>query len=353
MNDRLGYDGQQYAWLTLRLRGLDAPAPREPLAFRIAPAAIVAASGLDVRIGFLALDVAALGGTALVLIALLRRFGATAGVALLGVSLWALLPFTVRAAIHTPVLTDAVSGLLGAALLLCALSRRYAVFAVLLLVGALTRESLLLFAPCAILAARRDGNALRVAVASLPAFAAFAIVRILPPVAPDVAMPSSATLVRYHVGRFLLNVDASPLRQAFAIPLSLGVVLGSPLAMPRATAALARREAAWVLFVPLVVLAGVVGGMEPDRYDTTLAPLLLVGAAPALGAAAARPIVAGALVVAQAIACRAFIPLDGSEASAFAFSVATMPASAIVLWGTLALALAVASTLAMRWAATR
>jgi len=347
VNDRLGYDGQQYAWLTLRLRGLDAPAPREPLAFRVAPAAIVAASGLDVRIGFLALDVAALGGTALVLIALLRRFGATAGVTLLGVSLWALLPFTVRAAIHTPVLTDAVSGLLGAALLLCALSRRYAVFAVLLLVGALTRESLLLFAPCAILAARRDRNALRVAVATLPAFAAFAIVRILPPVAPDAAMPSSATLVRYHVGRFLLNVDASPLRQAFAIPLSLGVILGSPFAMPRATAALARREAAWVLLAPLV------GGMEPDRYDTTLAPLLLVGAAPALGAAAARPIVAGALVVAQAIACRAFIPLDGSEASAFAFSVATMPASAIVLWGTLALALAVASTLAMRWAATR
>src|SRR5438094_3936443 len=107
--------------------------------------------------------------------------------------------------------------------------------------------------------------------------------------------------------------------------------------MPRATAALARREAAWVLLAPLVVLAGVVGGTEPDRYDTTLAPLLLVAAAPALSAAAARPIVAGALVVAQAIACRAFLPLDGGEASAFALSIASMPVSAVAAWGTLAL----------------
>jgi hypothetical protein len=47
-NDGLGFDGRVYAWLTQNLRGDHSIAVVPPWSFRLAPSAIVAASGLDV-----------------------------------------------------------------------------------------------------------------------------------------------------------------------------------------------------------------------------------------------------------------------------------------------------------------
>src|SRR5881397_2402647 len=85
-------DAVEYVRLVEGLRSVASAQPEAPFAFRILPAAIVAATGLDPSLGFFVLDVAAILGTALVLLHLLRPWVAPAG-AVMAVVGWSLLPY--------------------------------------------------------------------------------------------------------------------------------------------------------------------------------------------------------------------------------------------------------------------
>jgi hypothetical protein len=345
-NGGLGYDGQHYAWLVSRWRGEDAPAPREPLAYRLVPSGLVAASGLDARVGFLALDVASLAGTALVLLWLLRRYGATPNAAVLAVTLFATLPFTMRAALHLPVLTDAFALFVTFATVAAALARRVVVVAALLVVGALTRESALIVAPFVWIVAARGRWLAPALAATLPAIVAFAGVRVAPPFPPDPAMPSSTALARAHIAWFLLNTSDRAVRFVIAYPLSLGVLALMPLGAGRAARALLDREPEWLYLFVATLGATIVGGVEADRYDVALAPILILIAfsAPARWTLAS----AGALVALHLVATRAFMPWLASTDSHFAFSSSSAHLGSLAAAAMVAVAFAAAGALLLR-----
>lgn len=146
-NDGFGWDGLHYARLTLSLREGTALVLTAPYAYRLLPAGIVAVSGMDIRTGFLVLSAASVIGAGLVIVALLRRRGATPAGAFFGAVWFGLIPFGLRQVLHLPVGVDSLGLFFLLALALAALSSRFAIFGVLLIGAALTRENLLLMAP--------------------------------------------------------------------------------------------------------------------------------------------------------------------------------------------------------------
>src|SRR5207247_6773226 len=91
-NDGLGFDGRVYAWLTQALRGDHSVAVVPPWSFRLVPSAIVALSGLEVKLGFLLLDLFSALGSAWLLYRLLRHYAVSPALSLLAVGWWAVLP---------------------------------------------------------------------------------------------------------------------------------------------------------------------------------------------------------------------------------------------------------------------
>src|SRR5439155_1359492 len=81
-NDGLGFDGRVYAWLTQALRGDHSVAVVPPWSFRLVPSAIVALSGLEVKLGFLLLDLFSALGSAWLLYRLLRHYAVSPALSL-------------------------------------------------------------------------------------------------------------------------------------------------------------------------------------------------------------------------------------------------------------------------------
>src|SRR5712692_8645313 len=140
-------DGQSYGAMARSLRTGEHFDILSPYAFRVLPAALVAWSGLDYRLGYLLLNMFGYVVAGGALYGLLVATGARARVALLLVAWWAVLPAGVRLSEYYPVLVDGVGAAFLMALLWAAVAGSILACALLLAAGALVRENLIVLTP--------------------------------------------------------------------------------------------------------------------------------------------------------------------------------------------------------------
>jgi hypothetical protein len=330
-NNGLGYDGRVYADLTNAMRGDPSGNVVPPWSFRLLPSAIVAASGLDVRLGFLLVNLLSGLGSAWLLYRLLRHYKVTPPLSLLTVGGWAVLPLGLRWAQYYPVLPDTLGFFVLLALIVTALEGRFLLFAGLLVVGTLTRENLIAVVPFLWLAhVRRDP--LRVTVWSLAigllAVLVYLAVRVFPVIPPPADYANWAA--RYNIGLNLRQVfendDSHAWRYALAALVSLGMFFALPFAWPRRALAFLGRERHWAYYLVMTFFVTLVGGRGDDRYLYALVPLLAVllfEVAPStLWRSAWR---VGALGVAHLVAVRFLWPVGPSELEFLQYEVSAMP----------------------------
>lgn len=220
INGGLGSDGVQYGEMVRHFRGEPSAPVSSLAAYRVAAPAVVAWSGLDVRDGFLALDVVASFASLVLLGALLTGLGVRERLAAVGMLWWAVLPAGLRFFLYLPVLTDAAGTAFTLALVLAAERRRPALFALLLPVAVLTREPLLALAPLLLIAERSRGLArasVVTALATAPAAAVLLLIRVFPPmpVDPVISLPTAALI---HTLVLAFNVDGDTWRYLGALP---------------------------------------------------------------------------------------------------------------------------------------
>jgi hypothetical protein len=329
-NDGLGFDGRVYAWLTQNLRGDHSVAVVPPWSFRLAPSAIVAASGLEVKVGFLLLDLLSALGSAWLLYRLLRHYAVSPALALIAVGWWAALPLGLRWALYYPVLPDTLGFFLLLALMVSALEGRFALFGGILVVAALTRENLIALGPFLwLLHVRRDpvGATLRSLAAGVPSVLVYLAVRFFPVVPPPPDFTNWAERYQIDVNlRFVFeNIDAHAWRFVLAAPLTLGMFFALPFAWPRRLVAFLRRELHWSYYVVMSFVVALVGGRDDDRYLYVLVPALAVFvfrlAPSSLWRSAWR---LGALTVLHLVAVRFLWPVGTSETEYLQYTVSAM-----------------------------
>lgn len=338
-NAGLGDDGQIYDQMVRVIRDHVAIQPAPPWVYRLAPAWIVAQIGVDTRLGFTLLNVVSVVASAPLLVLFLRRYRVVGRRAFVALVWWLALPMGGRWSLFYPALPDSFGFLLLLGLLLAAKDRRYAVFAALLALVALTRENLISLAPLPWFielrrAERTDWSwtAIRRATviagaAALPAAVVFLWVRLLPPITP---LPVYSNWLASHridvnVGRITGNVDGHAWRYLFAAPLSLGLLFLAPVAWPRRTAAFLRREPEWIYFVLVTFGLAVLGGWDDDRYLYVLVPLLAVLTFGADVSAVRRWPSLAALTAIHLVLVRFAWPVNGAtEREYFQYTVAFM-----------------------------
>ena len=329
-NNGLGFDGRVYADLTAAMRGDHSGTVVPPWSFRLLPSAIVAASGLEVKLGFLLVNLLSALGSAWLLYRLLRHYRVSPRLALLGVGGWAVLPLGLRWALYYPVLPDTLGFFLLLGLIVAALEGRFLLFAGLLIAGTLTRENLIALGPFLwFVHVRRDplGVTLRSLAVGLAAVAVYFAVRVFPVVAPP---PDYGNwLERYNFGVNLRqvweNYDAHAWRYVLAAPLSLGMFFALPFAWPRRALAFLRRERHWAYYLVMTFVIALVGGRGDDRYLYTLVPLLAVLIAHVAPSTLWRsPWRVGALGVAHLAAVRFLWPVGVSESAFREYEVSGM-----------------------------
>ncbi len=330
-NDGLGYDGRVYADLTAALRGDHSGTVVPPWSFRLLPSVIVAASGLEVKLGFLLVNLLSGLGSAWLLYRLLRHYAVSPPLILLAVGGWAVLPLGLRWALYYPVLPDTLGFFLLLALIVAALEGRFLLFAGLLIAGTLARENLIALGPFLWFAnVRRDplGVTLRSLAVGLAAVLVYFAVRVFPLVPPP---PEYENWVeRYHIGLNLRqvfeNYDAHAWRYAFAPLLSLGMFFALPFAWPRRALAFLGRERHWAYYLVMTFVVALVGGRGDDRYLYSLVPLLAVltlSVAPStLWRSSWR---VGTLAVVHLVAVRFLWPVGTSESGFLQYEVSAMP----------------------------
>jgi hypothetical protein len=329
-NDGLGFDGRVYSWLTQALRGDHSVAVVPPWSFRLAPSAIVAASGLEVKLGFLLLDLVSALGSAWLLYRLLRDHAISPALSLLAVSGWAVLPLGLRWALYYPVLPDTLGFFLLLALLVSAVEGRFLVFGGVLVVAALTRENLIALGPFLWLVhvpRDRVGATLRSLAVGAPAVLVYLAVRLFPVVPPPPEFTNWAERYQIDVNlRFVFeNIDAHAWRYVLAAPLTLGMFFALPFAWPRRLFGFLRHELHWAYYVVMSFVVALVGGRDDDRYLYTLVPALAVFVfhlAPAsLWRSAWR---VGALTLLHLLAVRFLWPVGTSETQYLQYTVSAM-----------------------------
>ena len=328
-NDGLGNDGKFYVAMTEALRGLPADPPEAPFAYRLLPSALVALMPFEPRTGFLLVNIVSVIGSAVLLVRLLRRYGINGRFALLGVLSWLALPMGARWDLYYPTLTDAVGFFLLMALIVCALEERYILFAVALVAAVLTRENLIIAIPFFWRAHLRAGPAkitALVALASLPAMIVFFLVRAFPPLAPpaDSANWLEAHHIWWNLALIANNGEGHTWRYLLAAPISLGLLLWIPILRPHASASFLRREMHWTYFALLAFLFAAIGGFDGDRYLYVLSPLLLIlafGVNRALWSSGVRVIVLTGL---HFVALRVGWPIGSTEHDYLQYSIGYM-----------------------------
>jgi hypothetical protein len=335
-NDGLGFDGRVYAWLTQALRGDHSVTVVPPWSFRLAPSAIVAATGLEVKLGFLLLDLLSALGSAWLLYRLLRHYAIAPVLALLAVAWWAVLPLGLRWAIYYPVLPDTLGFFLLLALMVSALEGRFLVFGGVLVVAALTRENLIALGPFLWLVhLRRDpvGVTLRSLAVGAPSVLVYLAVRLFPVVPPPPEFTNWAERYQIDVNlRFVFeNIDAHAWRYVLAAPLTLGMFFALPFAWPRRLFGFLRRELHWAYYVVMSFVVALVGGRDDDRYLYVLVPALAVFvfhlAPPSLWRSAWR---VGALTLLHLAAVRFLWPVGTSESEYLQYTVSAMSVDRMV-----------------------
>jgi len=330
VNGGLGYDGILYARMVEVLKGGAAMDVASPYVFRILPAAIVAWSGLDVVLGFYVLNVAATLAAGLVLLAFLRQCGIGAPLRGYAVVWWALLPFSLRFAVHDPVLVDGIGFLFAAALLYVVMTRRLLIFAVLLVAAALTRENLIVVAVLPILRSLQWSERARAGLASVPAIAVLVAIHAWPVIAPDPGTPTTAEFVGYNAYQILTNTDDQATRLLLSPLLAFGIVFAMAAARPIAVARTFARETGWSFYTVSTLVFAALGGLDHDRYLLITVPLLLVAVCRAYPLRWRMEWLVG-LTVAHIACVRALIPMAGDETTHFGLMVQTAPISQLLL----------------------
>ena len=350
-NNGLGNDGLVYGAMVRELREHLGIQPAPPWVFRLFPVWLVAITPLDVRTGFLLLNLVSVAASVPLLMRFLARYAVTGALALLAVGWWLTLPMGLRWDLYYPVLPDALGFLLLMILLVAAVEERYVIFAVALVAAALTRENLLMMVPFIWLANfRRDWRAVTALTfaAAAPALIVFFGVRAFPPITPFDAYPNwlASHRIDINIQRITQNIDGHAWRYLLAAPLSLGLLVAIPIAISRRNLGptlgraltTLRAQAHWTYFVLATLALAVLGGWDDDRYLFVLTPLLLVvtfGPARELWRSPWR---AAALTVIQLIAIRFLWPVGPSEHDYFQYTVAFMDQS--LMWAATVLAAA-------------
>jgi hypothetical protein len=200
---------------------------------------------------------------------------------------------------------------------------------------------------------RRDWRrvTLLTALAAAPAVVVFLGVRAFPPIEPANVYPNwlASHRIDVNLARITQNVDGHAWRYLLAAPLSLGLLVGVPVAARRRVGAFLRRELHWGYFVIATFALAVIGGWDDDRYLFVLAPLLLVLVFGVTHELWRSPWRAAALTALQLVAVRALAPVGPSEPEYFQYTVAFMDQSR--LWTSAALTATAFATglLVARW----
>ena len=353
-NDGLGFDGRVYADLTAAMRGHPSDNVVPPWSFRLLPSAIVAASGLEVKLGFLLINLLSGLGSAWLLYRLLRIYAVSLPLSLGAVAAWAVLPLALRWSLYYPVLPDSLGFFLLLALIVTALERRFLLFALALLVGTLTRENLIALAPFLWFAnVRRDP--LRVTVVSigvgLLAVLVYLVVRIFPVIPPPPDYENWAE--RYNIGvnlrQVFENYDAHAWRYALAGLLSLGMFFALPFAWPSRALAFLGRERHWAYYLVMTFAVTLVGGRGDDRYLYALVPLLAVLIFQVAPSSLWRsPWRVTALGLAHLVAVRFLWPVGPSRDEFLQYEVSAMPVERLTALTILCAVVAIAAIAVVR-----
>lgn len=325
-NGGLGYDGQDYGAMTAAFRGQ----PHGPVLgmhrSRLALPAVVAASGLDVRDGFLAIDLVSDAVSATLLYLLLTGCGAGRRLALLGVFWWAVLPQGPRHDLYYPVRIDAFAFALLLGLLNAVRRDRLVPVALMLPLAVLTRENLLAVAPIVWIRERGSGfrwATLRTLAVVTPAVLVFLIVRAFPrelgaPPALDVSVP----------GVLKQSLELLPItwkRILLAYPVTLGLLGLVPLVLYRSSITALRREPWWIYFLGFTLFFLVISGIDWDRNYQLLVPL---GAILTFAVPGREELLTGRVAVlltsVHVALSRAWLPFGPDEASYSAYVVGLM-----------------------------
>lgn len=357
-NDGLGNDGRVYAQMATALRDGTRPQIEAGFAFRILPSAIVALMPVDVRTGFTVLNVVALLATAPLLVALMRRYGATVPVSYLGLAWWLTLPMAARWSFYYPVLADTAAFFWLVALIVAALARRYLTFAIALVAGTLTRENVAMVVaflwrgevwPTPILATSR---AIFLALPAVVAYVALQYVPLLPP-----APVSGGWLEAHHLDllivRIATNRDGEIWRSVLTAPLSFGLLFWLPILNARQSGTFLVREVRWGYYLVLGTVIAFIGGTDHDRYLYVLTPVFLVlsfGVGRELWVTRRR---AAVLTVLQLVAIRFGLPIGPTEPDYFQYAIGLMTAERMWLYAALAAAVFGAAVALLRWAPLR
>ncbi|MGH2378150.1 MAG: hypothetical protein ACRDGT_06695 [Candidatus Limnocylindria bacterium] len=329
-NDGLGYDGIYYAGMVRAMRdGAGAvPAERPHYAYRPLPMAVVAATApgtnAEIARAFLAMNLVSLVLAGALLGSTVHRVAGGVLLPAVAVLWFAALPGSVRWAMYYPVLVDGIGLLLLFALVFTVAARMPLLFTILIGPAMLARENVVVLVPMLWLALLPGGvrrASLWSAVAGAVALAAYAWVRVAPPVPP--AQPFDALFeARQNLEWFFTTSRAE--RFAAAWPLALGLFALVPLVAWRAGAAFLRRELAWLYYLVSTVALIVVIGGDYDRYFLYLVPVLAVlafGAAPHLWRS---PAVLALVTGLHLLVARFAWPVGTSEAAYLRYGVATM-----------------------------
>ena len=306
MSDPLS-DGYQYSLVVEGLRTGAETQPKAHFAHRLFPAAIVAVSGLDLRIGYLVVDVLAILGTALLMLVLLRPW-VSAHAAVAAVVVWGLMPFSIRAWLHYPVLPDALAVFFLMALFVASERRRAVLFAVLFAAAILTRENLIILAPLLLLRSLRDGPGAvtKALLAPVLGLVALVAIHLWPPVTPVGASVSTPFYVAALAGAIWTNEHEEAWRVLAAPLFALGAVVG-PL-LSRSALAIVRSEAGWLYASVATLVVAAVGGGDHDRYVAEIAPIATVAVARSLPPLQRTPLLY-VLAALQLVAARVVVPL--------------------------------------------
>jgi hypothetical protein len=335
-NDGLGFDGRVYGNLTAAMRGNPGGSVVPPWSFRLLPSAIVAASGLEVKLGFLLVNLLSGIASAWLLYRLLRHYAVSLPLSLLAVGGWAVLPLALRWGLYYPVLPDTLGFFLLLALIVTALEGRFLLFAGLLLIGTLTRENLIALVPFLWFAhVRRNplGVTLGTLAIGLSAVLLYFAVRVFPviPPPPDYANWAERYNIGVNLRQVFENYDAHAWRYALAALLSLGMFFALPFGWPRRALAFLRHERHWVYYLAMTFFVTLVGGRGDDRYLYALVPLLAVllfQVAPStLWRSTWR---VGALGAAHLVAVRFLWPVGPSEREFLQYEVSAMPVDRLI-----------------------
>lgn len=353
-NHGYGYDGVVYADMARAMRGESDGAllvQRPHYAYRPLPAALVAASPLDVSRGYLAMNLLAFVASGPVLYLLLRSYGAALAPALLAVFWWSLLPGGLRLAIYYPVQIDGIGLFFMLAALLAAAWRNVPLFGLALALAVLVRESLVVLLPVLWIRLLPLGvwraSALT-ALAAVPAAVLFEAVRIAPPLRP----PNTFDLgfeMRQNWDWLLQNAADRAWRFAAAGPVALGLLFLLPLLRLPAAVRFCRAQPEWAYYLAATLAVIVVGGGDYDRYFMYFVPALALFVFANGAAFWSSAVRAGLLTLVQVALMRVWWPIGPSEVEYLGYNVATMPLAQLRDLAVLAAVGAVLAAAIIRW----